>query len=207
LEARVKLDIATRDVSAFRDFADLMYSVKTNGYVPTLILGDDNDQAYNDNILAVRAAVLRAGGKVFPAELAPEMSDTEVLRVPLTALAIDKFVDTVSTWEGEWEAADREAMVVGKTFVRATRRLLREAGIAMAESIDEHGELAATSMGCQTPEQADFAERSARRSVLIAAKRIELAVAGQRQPSKVHVGRVTTSTGTARAYGRDFARS
>lgn len=98
--------------------------------------------------------------------------------------------DASNYFEGEL-GEDVEAATFGATYVAATRRLLSAVLEELEVRLDDYGESAAHG-GAETPEQANFAERTARRSVLVTMARIRYALEGKKQPRKVYVPRADT---------------
>lgn len=109
-------------------------------------------------------------------------TDTEIIRVHrLTRTAVSMISEEcllVEDYQGDHFTS-------GATFIVSTRRLLEASADRLESLIDDFADAAANM--CDTDSQIEFAERSARRSILTAITRIRLALAGQSQPKKIHI--------------------
>lgn len=132
---------------------------------------------------------MKSEAKITIKDIGEVLSDeAEVIRVRrLASNGVWLIEDVAGLFEQDL-GEDWEAAKVGASYVETTRRVLSAVAEELEQRLDDFGESAGLG-AAETPEQADFAEANARRSVLITIKRIEYALAGQRQPGKVHVSR------------------
>ena len=115
-----------------------------------------------------------------------ERHEAQTIQVSrLTCSAIWLIVDRGGLFEEL--RADYEALVIGRSYVKGTRRFLEDVALSLEATVDDHGEMASCGVNSDRTERADFAERSARRSILVAIKRIRYALEGKKQPRRVKV--------------------
>ena len=100
---------------------------------------------------------------------------TQVTVRKLTSNGTWHIEDAAHLFEGELKA-DYEAMTSGATFVRASRRLLREVADDLEQRVDDYAEGVAEGVNTDDHTKTEFAERSARRSVATIVRRIRAAL-------------------------------
>lgn len=171
-----QIDNAVRNVSAFRSFVDLMHSITTHDYVPTLKADVDAGDQFNRDIATVRACVLAAGGNVFPSESTELPRNRRVVRVrKLTPTMISTMDDLAHWYEGDL-AEDYTAARFASNFVEASRRLLDAIADHMEDTVDDRVQAAVGGIFDDNATRAEFATRSVEKSTRLCVERIRRAI-------------------------------
>ena len=114
-----------------------------------------------------------------------ERTDLVIVKVPkLTGNGVYYIEDTASLFEDEL-AADAEAMETGKTYVKATRRLLEDVADQLEIRVEDYADCAYASVNSDHAERAEFAERAVRRSIHTVVARVRDACAGRAPRRKI----------------------
>lgn len=170
-----QIDNAVRNISAFRNFADLMHSVTANDYVPTLKTDADASDDFNRDITAIRAEVIAAGGRVYPPEQEQAPQDLRVVRVRKLTPNMVAVMEDLSCWyEGDL-AADFKAARFASAFVEASRRLLDAIADHMEDTVDDRVEMAVGGINDNSRTKAEFTIRSVEKSTRLCVERIRRA--------------------------------
>jgi len=101
-----------------------------------------------------------------------------LVTVKLSAAALDYIDAYYSEADADEELAeDFPKMTRGKTFIRASRRVLRNMALVLAEMEDDAAEMALSDYRHDTANEAEFAERAVRTCFQTAIRKIEKAIA------------------------------
>lgn len=71
LAAAMDDDTLVRNLTAFTDWADLLFSITEHGYTPTLTVRRDDPGDLQGAVRELRSRLIRAGLPVFPAPAEP----------------------------------------------------------------------------------------------------------------------------------------